>query len=268
MGDLARQYTPSTIKRLFALSGNECAEPNCSRKLIAKDGASIIAKICHIEAASDDGPRFNISMTDDERRHFDNLILLCDEDHTIIDNKENEAKYSKALLKEWKKNHEGRFLYEKIKNNPSLLIEAINKIANVNWEEIKYDESLSSFNPRDKITHNSIKRNTALINDYKIYSSRINSLYDELELQGSFKKEKLLSNIKLIYTKVKGKYVLDSEDPISIIRENSDTIIDEVYEELFTKIEESGVYDEDLMLGLNLIIVDSFMRCKILEEPV
>lgn len=268
MGDLARQYTPSTLKRLFALSGNECAEPNCKRKLVAKDGISIIAKICHIEAASDDGPRFNPAMDDDQRRHFDNLILLCDEDHTIIDNKENEVKFPKALLKEWKQNHESRFLNEKIKKNPSLLIDAINKLSNVNWEEVKNDNPLVVFNPKDKIIHNSIKRNVALINDYKIYSSKINTLYDELENQGSFKKEKLLNNINLIYTKVKGKYILDSVNPIEIIREKSDDIIDAVYEELYNKLEESGVYDEDLILGLHLIMVDAFMRCKILEEPV
>src|SRR5690606_4189692 len=86
MGEQARNYRPSHVKKLFALSGNECAAPDCTRRLIAKDGISIIAKICHIEAASDDGPRWNPSMNDDERRDFYNLILLCDEDHTIIDN--------------------------------------------------------------------------------------------------------------------------------------------------------------------------------------
>jgi hypothetical protein len=55
--DKAREYKTSHLKRLFALSGNQCAEPNCSRTLIAKDGESIIAKICHIKAASSDGPK-------------------------------------------------------------------------------------------------------------------------------------------------------------------------------------------------------------------
>jgi hypothetical protein len=268
MGELSRQYTLSTIKKLYALSGNECAEPACNKKLIAKDGISIIGKICHIEAASDEGPRFNINMTDEQRRHFDNLILLCDEDHTIIDNKQNEHAFPRELLKEWKTNHERRFLDEKIKNKPSLLIEAINKIANINLEEETDSQSLTAFNPKNKVIYNAIKRNNSLINDYKIYSSKINSLYEELELQGSFKKEKLLNNVKMIYVKVKGRYVLDSDSPLEIIRERSDDIIDGVYEELFNKIEDMNLSDEDLTLGLNLILVDAFMRCKILEEPV
>jgi len=48
----AREYKRSTVKRLHALSGNQCAAPDCVRKLIAREGETIISKICHIEAAS------------------------------------------------------------------------------------------------------------------------------------------------------------------------------------------------------------------------
>ncbi len=257
----------SHLKRLFALSGNECAEPNCTRTVIGKDGVTVIGKICHIEAASSDGPRWNSIMSDDERRDFDNLILLCDEDHSIIDNKENEAKFPVSLLKQWKKDHESRMLGEKLKNKPSLLKDAINAISNIGWDDVKEEESLKAFNLKEKITHNSLKRKVSLINEYKSYHSKINKLYDEIERQGSFKKEKLLANIRLIYTQVKGTYVLDSDNPIEEIRKNSDDIIDDVYEAIYAKIDESIFYDEDIVLAINLIIVDAFMRCKILEEP-
>ena len=99
MTEKARQYKPSTVRRLDILSGNECSAPDCSNKLIARDGQTIVSKICHIEATSINGPRFNPDMTDDERRHFDNLILLCDECHSIIDNPENESDYPVELAK-------------------------------------------------------------------------------------------------------------------------------------------------------------------------
>ena len=44
-------------------------------------------------------------MSDEERRSFDNLILLCDEHHGIIDNKKNESKYTKETILEWKYEH-------------------------------------------------------------------------------------------------------------------------------------------------------------------
>ena len=106
----ARQYKRSTLRRLDTLSGNECAHPNCTKKLIAEDGISIISKICHISAASKEGPRFDKNMSDVERRGFNNLILLCDEHHVIIDNKENESEFPVSLLKKWKSNHEKKIL--------------------------------------------------------------------------------------------------------------------------------------------------------------
>ena len=53
MKEKARQYKPSTVRRLDTLSGNQCAAPGCTRSLIAKDGETILSKICHIEAASE-----------------------------------------------------------------------------------------------------------------------------------------------------------------------------------------------------------------------
>ncbi|MEM9363390.1 MAG: ABC-three component system protein [Bacteroidota bacterium] len=44
-------------------------------------------------------------MSDEERRSYGNLILLCDEHHSIIDNKRNEAKYTKETILEWKEKH-------------------------------------------------------------------------------------------------------------------------------------------------------------------
>ncbi len=203
----ARQYKPSTIRRLDTLSGNECAHPNCSKSLIASDGISIISKICHIEAASRDGARYNSAMTEDERRHYNNLILLCDEHHVIIDNKENELLYPPSLLHEWKRNHESK-QKDKLAKNRSLLSLAINAIAAEDFE-LSLNHQNSNTNPfkiKDKISHNSIKRNKVLIEEYKVYHAKISVLYDELELQGSFKKEKLLRNIRQLYLIIKGNY--------------------------------------------------------------
>jgi len=179
--DKARQYKPSTVRRLDTLSGNQCAWPGCTKKLIAEDKKSIISKICHIEAASKDGPRYNPNMTDDDRRYFNNLILLCDEHHTIIDNKENESKYSVELLKEWKKNHESKLLHSTLQKRPTLLSVAINAISDIDLGDVNGDKGSKPFNIDEKISFNAIKRNKALIDEYKVYYSQLNTLYAELE---------------------------------------------------------------------------------------
>lgn len=94
--------TPSTVKNLFALSGNVCANPDCGNTL-TKDEV-VIGEICHIEAAETGGPRYNPNSNDEYRRSFDNLILLCESCHKVIDNRVDD--YSTSTITEWKKNHE------------------------------------------------------------------------------------------------------------------------------------------------------------------
>jgi hypothetical protein len=102
----ARLYKQSDLKKLFTLSGNNCSMPSCNNNLISDDGNTVLAKICHIEAASENGPRWNSQMNDDSRRDFMNLILMCSNHHDEIDNKINLKKYSVEYLKKIKKEHE------------------------------------------------------------------------------------------------------------------------------------------------------------------
>ena len=92
-------------------------------------------------------------------------------------------------------------------------------------------------------------------------------MYNELEKQGSIKKERLLNIIRNTYIEVKGKYILDSLNELEIIQLNSDYIIDDVFESLYSKMKDSQFWEEDIIFGIRLIMVDAFMRCKILEEP-
>lgn len=101
--DKARNITWNTVKRLYGLSGNVCANPECRKPLITENNH--IGEIAHICAASPDGPRYDSNMTDDERRSIDNLLLLCESCNKLVDN--NVEKYSVSELKKWKNNHEG-----------------------------------------------------------------------------------------------------------------------------------------------------------------
>lgn len=267
MGNKARQYTQTTLKRLFLLSCNQCAAPGCNRSLEARDEKTIIAKICHIEAASSDGPRYNPDMTDDERRGFDNLILLCDECHSIIDNKANETKYTVILLKEWKRNHEDRCRQGKLINNPKLVNQAINAIASIDIEDETDSSSLNTFEIIKKIEYNSVKEYKYIIEEYSKYYGKLNSLYSELERQGSFKKEKLLKVIRNLYLRIKGEIVGGEENEFELIQQNADRILKEVEEKLWELIDKNQSNEDDIFIAIPIIVVDAFMRCKILEEP-
>lgn len=85
----------TTIKTLFAMSGNVCAfrdaegrEPGCEKWLADPGWKSVRARICHIAGRLPQSPRYDDSMTNDERAHFDNLILMCPDHHVQIDDLE------------------------------------------------------------------------------------------------------------------------------------------------------------------------------------
>ncbi|MBI3232719.1 MAG: hypothetical protein HYZ42_01525 [Bacteroidetes bacterium] len=268
----ARQYKHTTIRRLDKLSGNECADPTCIKKLIAEDGQSIISKICHIEAASKNGPRWNGNMTDDERRDFSNLILLCDEHHTIIDNKDNELKFPVSLLKKWKTEHEAKILRlisgnNILVKNPSALNVVIGFVGKQIFGDNNTTEPTNAPDTEEKILYNNVILFKPIIEEYAVYQGKLNKLYEEIEKQGSTKKEFVLQNIKSIYLKEKGKF-----KDIDEIRVNADTIIESVENELWEIIDNSSNPNLDLpieaiKISLLIVMVDAFMRCNILEEP-
>lgn len=107
------QPTPKVIKRLFALSGNQCAYPDCKEKIIDEHG-SVIGEICHIEAAEKEGERYNELSNDEYRRSFDNLILLCSNHHKKTDNIQE---YTVEKLKIIKAQHEQQNYNYKVPEN-------------------------------------------------------------------------------------------------------------------------------------------------------
>lgn len=258
-----RAYTPQTLKKLFALSGNQCSFPGCTKPMVNEVNARD-SNICHIEGANRDGERHRENMTDKERADYENLILLCIQHH---DETNDVDKYPVEVLKEMKKNHISDLLNQKIKTNPSMLRNTINAIANIDMDNDANTDGLTSFNIQEKIEYNSLKRNVALIQEYKAYHHKINSLYDELEAQGSIKKRKILQVVKNFYLKSKGKYIGDAEDAMLMIRAHSDDIIEDVSSKICNKLEDSGLYEDDIIFGVDLVVVDAFMRCKVLEEP-
>lgn len=76
--------TEQTIKRLFALSGNLCAFPECELPIIEPVG-TITGEICHIHGQNKGGPRYDEGQTEEQRQAFENLILLCPRHHTMVD---------------------------------------------------------------------------------------------------------------------------------------------------------------------------------------
>jgi hypothetical protein len=92
----------TTIKRLFARSGNRCAFPKCAVEIV--QGDTLVGEICHIKAARPGGPRYDPNQSAAGRHGYDNLILLCGTHHTVID--DDEEAYTVDRLIKMKTDHE------------------------------------------------------------------------------------------------------------------------------------------------------------------
>ena len=66
--------------------------------------AVLVGEICHIEGALPDSARFNAVMTNERRRGYDNLVLMCRNHHKTIDT--DEKTWTGAKLKALKRDHE------------------------------------------------------------------------------------------------------------------------------------------------------------------
>lgn len=129
-----------TIRALFAHSGNRCAFPNCFQKLINHKN-QFIGNVCHIEAAEEGAERYNKNSSDEERRSYGNLLLLC-YPHHIETNDTEEFKVEK--LKQIKSQHEKIFQCKPFDANESILSNIVNDLSKY-WEKIEKLNKIEHF---------------------------------------------------------------------------------------------------------------------------
>ncbi|UWU66096.1 hypothetical protein [Bradyrhizobium sp. NC92] len=96
--------TESTLKRLFALSGNRCPFPNCPATLTYN--GRLIGEVCHIKGDNPGAARYDPAQTDKERQAYENLIAMCPTHHTVID--DDEESYPVYRILKMKADHEAK----------------------------------------------------------------------------------------------------------------------------------------------------------------
>lgn len=102
-----RDYTQGTERALYTFSAVTCYFPSCpTRVIVLVDGEPVSnVEIAHIRGAVPGSSRYDGAMTDDERRSFANLILLCIPHHKVVD-RLHPGDYPVDVLAGWKAQHE------------------------------------------------------------------------------------------------------------------------------------------------------------------
>jgi hypothetical protein len=120
------------IRALFARSGNQCAFPGCAQTLVNHKN-QLIGQVCHIEAATPGGERYNQRQTDEERRDYKNLLLLCYPHHVETNDVDE---YPVERMINIKFDHESIFEKSDFKIDESELIKIVGEM-NKYWEDIE-----------------------------------------------------------------------------------------------------------------------------------
>ena len=121
-----------TIRAIFARSGNQCAFPGCTHPLI-NDRNQFIGQVCQIEAALPEGERYNPDQNDEERRSYENLLLLCYPHHIETN---DVALYTVEMLRRFKRDHEALFEKSDFKIDEAALYKIVAEMDEY-WAEIE-----------------------------------------------------------------------------------------------------------------------------------
>lgn len=97
-------FTPATKQTIAKRAGHMCAYPDC---LATTSGPAKntrksvnIGEACHITAAQSNGPRYDESLSPEQRRDAENGIWMCRTHAALIDR--DEERFTSEILKRWK----------------------------------------------------------------------------------------------------------------------------------------------------------------------
>jgi hypothetical protein len=111
--EVTRTIDPKVAQELWGRAAGRCQFRDCNRILykspVTQERVNI-AQMAHIYSFSADGPRGHgpFSKRTDGLNEIGNLMLVCYDCHRKIDQDKTGIRYSAALLKSWKEEHEFR----------------------------------------------------------------------------------------------------------------------------------------------------------------
>jgi len=117
MSDVARDDFTQAIKETLARrAAYQCSKPDCKAFTIGPSlkSTSDVASVgvaAHIAGAAEKGPRYDCTMSSEQRSSIENGIWLCATHATLIDR--DTERFPVAVLHEWKRQHEA-FVLKKL----------------------------------------------------------------------------------------------------------------------------------------------------------
>lgn len=140
----------------------------------------------------------------------------------------------------------------------SNLAAVINILSKEDWDKTEPDATINSFEIDRKISYNNLNAAKAIINDYMVHYGKVDKIYTEFDSLGNNKSSSVLSSIRQEYAKTKTSF---TDDQLFF------EVIVKVEERVLNSSNYTFIPFDELELCINILVVDSFIRCKIFENP-
>ncbi len=151
-----------------------------------------VGQVCHIEAASPGGQRFNPESTDEQRRSFENLILLCYRHHKETDNVEE---FDASSLREMKKRHESLHGQKPFKVNEAFL-HRLEREMQLYWEAVAAANTDRHIVPELAVRLNATANSTEVFTDIARATARLDEILDDLAAKDEGLNEEIRSHLR------------------------------------------------------------------------
>lgn len=166
------------------------------------------------------------------------------------------------------KAEEQKKIYELVKSElqfdtPQLKLETglayvINTLSAIDLQNSKVDFDKESFDIDRKIIKNSLSVFKDVIEQYDVYYTTVQRIYDDYDRMANNKSYAVLQTINREYLFLKSQY--HGDDLYKAIAENIKT-------RLSSSANLNNFNDDEIELYVDIILVDAFIRCKIFEKP-
>lgn len=242
-----KRIPKNTENLLIAASSGVCAL--CGESLF-KEGV-FIGTLAHIQPVSPGGPRGDVEDVDDVNS-YDNIVVLCPNCHKIVDT--NESEYTAERLRKIKLEHEQSVAMRL----PSALESIISAICRIDESEVlEYD--FVPYAIEKKIDYNCLSKTmVTYIREYAKYTPFVERFYQVLEEEGS-KASHILRQMRGIYLSVLEEF---DDSPLEV-----QTHANEILREVVSRVSVAAGAKRDQLYAVWILVVDAFIRCKILEKP-
>lgn len=180
-------FNQKTKKLLEERAGNRCSKPGCGIRTRGAssddDGTINVGYGAHITAASPNGPRYEPTLTNEQRKHYSNGIWLCGTHAKLVDS--DEAYFTVKELYSWKRAAEKRSFEEVVSSSPRSIGELLPAdegiLTTANLLQSYSQSDLISFQSMPGYPSNAIELNLKVVDETRKDEFTVSGLASAIE---------------------------------------------------------------------------------------